>query len=119
MTIMNALCIDRGLDTSVVVGRVVDQVGRPVPDAEVQVDWTDYELPPQGQRSRGDFTEWVSGELVPLDARGAFRVCDVPGNYVVRIRARYGDEEAVDTVRVRYDELVDRTLTLNRGGGAR
>jgi hypothetical protein len=82
-TIYAALCPgQRDAETGVLIGRVRDvEAGTPVPDAMVGTSWTEYVLSAAGREDRR------FGLTAKSDQLGAFRLCGVPLQLLLDVRA--------------------------------
>jgi len=82
-TIYAALCPGkRDAETGVLIGRVRDvEAGMPVPGAMVGTSWTEYALSAAGREDRR------FGLTATSDGQGAFRLCGVPLQLMLDVRA--------------------------------
>jgi hypothetical protein len=90
--------LDEG--TGVLTGTVVDDRGRPVPDATVRVQWSSYVQTGVGALSGADradpnsLLESMSGFEYVTDSGGAYRFCGVPTDERLTLTAVSGDAES-------------------------
>lgn len=77
----------------VLAGTVVDELGRPVPDAVVRVQWTGYSLGGGGSviDDVGDLREDMNGFEVTTSEIGSYSFCTVPASARLRLSATKGD----------------------------
>ena len=96
--------VEREQGSVLLAGSVVDDRGRPVPEATVQVRWTGYTTAGGGDVSLaggsgadggrsfgGNIREDVSGFSTTASASGFFKFCGVPANTRLAVSATVGD----------------------------
>jgi hypothetical protein len=84
-TLLRGHCPELAPRAAALVGQVLEGDDRPARGARVEVSWSSFDLP-AGSRAVW-IREDVDGIAVPVDSRGRFHLCDVPGEVTLRLRA--------------------------------
>jgi hypothetical protein len=119
-TIQSQHCPKLEAGMAALVGQVLDSEDRPLRNARVEVTWSDFQIPGQGGRdARTELRETMDGISSSLDSRGRFRMCEVPAERPIRLRALLdGEPESAGGGRERASPT--ETLTIpERGMAAR
>jgi hypothetical protein len=119
-TIQGQHCPEMEAGMAALVGQVLDSEDRPLRSARVEVTWSDFQIPGQGGRdARTELRETMDGISSSLDSRGRFRMCEVPAERPIRIRALlHGDPESAGGGRERASPVESLTIP-ERGMAAR
>jgi hypothetical protein len=109
-TVVTRTCGDRAIDRSteaVIVGQVVDSLGRPAP-GEVAVSWREATTLRAGHRL--SVSEHGARIVVPSDLEGRFRVCGVPAGVELTIARPTGRSSRPHRVTAGAGDLVVTTV---------
>lgn len=79
--------VEKPVGTAALVGTVVDDLGRPVADASVQVRWMSYFAGGRDNASVRDLRETTDGFELTTGPAGAYSLCGVPTDERIQISA--------------------------------
>lgn len=111
--------VEKPVGTAALVGTVVDDLGRPVADASVQVRWVSYDFTGSRENtSARDLRQTTDGFELTTDPSGAYSLCGVPTAETIQISASTAERASeVDEFTIpRGDVGAMRVLELSRGG---
>lgn len=109
--------VEKPMGTAALVGTVVDDLGRPVPDASVQVRWVSYDFTGTRENtSARDLRQTTDGFELTTGPAGQYSLCGVPTAETIQISASTAERASeVDEFTIPRDDVgAMRVLELSR-----